>query len=120
MLAATYTLGTSGNAATYEKLNDTETAAFFAVSGLALNVAEKLRFGHETSNSGKLRGDLAELTWQRPVPGSITGEVRTDRVATTLKRSEFTTLAQFLAMAERQSMLLGNVTLMTKLFNGEL
>lgn len=120
MLATTYTLGTSGNAATYEKLNDTETAAFFAVSGLALNEAEKLRFGHETSNSGKLRGDICELTWVRPVPLSSTGETRTDRATCTLKRSEFTTLAEFLAMAERASMALANVTLMTKVYNGEL
>jgi hypothetical protein len=120
MLNNSYTLGTSGNAAAYLKQFDTETASHFAVSGLALNAQQKMRVGHETSNSGKLRGDIVELTYVKGVPSSPTGEVRTDRCFITMKRSEFTTLAEYLAYWERLKTVASDVAFQTKLFDGEL
>lgn len=119
MLATTYTLGTSGNAAAYEKRFDEAAKTVFTVSGLAVNSSQELIIGQEQSNSGKLTGNKLELTWKRPVPSSTTGEVRVDRAVTVFKRAEFTTLTEFLAMAERQKTLLSDTTLLTKIFNGE-
>lgn len=120
MLNNSYTLGSAGNAAAYLKQYDTDKASHFAVSGLPLNASEKMRVGHETSNSGKLRGDIVELTYVQAVPSSPSGEVRTDRIFLTVKRSEFTTLAQYLAYWERVKTLASDVALQTKLFDGEL
>lgn len=120
MLNNSYTLGTSGNAAAYLKQFDTETASHFAVSGLALNASQKMRIGHETSNSSKLRGDIVELTYTKAVPGSPTGETRVDRAFVTIKRSEFTTLAEYLAYWERLKTIASDTAFQTKLFDGEL
>lgn len=120
MLNNSYTLGTSTNAADYLKQFDTESASHFAVSGLTLNASNKMRVGHETSKSGKLRGDIVELQFVKEVPSSSTGETRVDRAFVTIKRSEFTTLAEYLAYWERLSTIALDVSLQTKLFDGEL
>jgi len=120
MLDTTYTLGTLSNEAVYAKQFDTDTASYFAVSGLPLNASEKMRVGHETSNSGKLRGDIVELTFVKAVPSSNSGETRVDRAFVTIKRAEFTTLAEYLAYWERIATIASDTALQTKLFDGEL
>lgn len=120
MLANTYTFGTAGNAAVYSKQFDTDVASHFAVSGLALNAQQKLRIGHETSNSNKLRGDIVELTYTKAVPSSPSGETRIDRAYITVKRSEFTTLAEYLAYWERIKSIATDTAFQTKLYDGEL
>lgn len=120
MLNNSYTLGTSGNAAAYLKQYDTEANSFFAVSGLAVNAAQRLIVGHEKSNSNKLVGDKVELTFNRAVPGSTTGEVRVDRAMFVLKRAEFTSLTDYLNAAERLKTLLSDTAFLTKMYDGEL
>lgn len=119
MLATTYTLGAAGNAASYEKRYDEASKTVYVVSGLAGNAQQSLTVSQEQSNSGKLTGNKLELTFSRPVPSSSTGEVRIDRAMFVLKRAEFTTLAEFLAMAERLKTAVSDTTLLTKIYNGE-
>lgn len=114
-----YTLGTAGNAAAYDKRFDTETSTVFGVAALPANQEQKLLISEERSNSGKLIGVKAELSNVVAVPGSTTGETRVNRAALVIKRQDFTTQAEFLALCERASMLLANVALMTKVFAGE-
>jgi hypothetical protein len=119
MLPTTKTLGSAGNAATYDKRFDTETSTVFGVGGLPATTEQKLLISEERSNSGKLIGVKAELSWVVPVPGSTTGETRVNRISMVMKRQDFTTLAEFLAMCERAKDILLDTSLMTKVFQGE-
>jgi len=119
MLATTYTLGTAGNAASYEKRYDEASKTVFIVSGLAVSSQQELIVSQEQSNTAKLTGNKIELSFKRPVPSSTTGEVRVDRAMAVFKRAEFTSLAEFLAMAERLKTAISDTTLLTKIYNGE-
>lgn len=119
MLPTSIVLGTAGNAATYDKSFDTENKSVFAVGSLPANQRQALDVSEERSGSGKLIGVKAELSWTVPVPGSTTGETRVNRLPIIIKRSEFTTLAEFLAYIERGKMLLTDTSFWTKVYNGE-
>jgi hypothetical protein len=119
MLNNSYIWGTAGNAATYDKQYDTESTTLFRVGGLPANQEQAFVVSREVSNSGKSTGYKIEFTFKVPVPGSTTGETRVERDMAVIKRSEFDTLASYLARIERLKMLLADTALMTKIFNGE-